>query len=247
MAKLNIRFYEELNDFLPEDKKKIRFEHEVFGTPSIKDVIESLSVPHIEVDLILVNGQSVSFTYKINDMDDISVYPVFESFEISGVQHLRLAPLRDPKFILDVQLGSLAKYMRMAGLDSFYRNDLTAGEIVSISLNEKRTILTKDRDILKRKDVTHGFWIRDNNPEEQLKSVISRFHLEQLIAPFTLCLKCNGKIVEVNKEEIKSEIPQKVKLYHNEFKRCSFCGQIYWKGTHYEKMHSFIDKLKNSL
>jgi uncharacterized protein len=247
MAKLNIRFYEELNDFLLEDKKKIRFEHEVFGTPSIKDVIESLSVPHIEVDLILVNGQSVSFTYKINDMDDISVYPVFESFEISGVQHLRLAPLRDPKFILDVQLGSLAKYMRMAGLDSFYRNDLTAGEIVSISLNEKRTILTKDRDILKRKDVTHGFWIRDNNPEEQLKSVISRFHLEQLIAPFTLCLKCNGKIVEVNKEEIKSEIPQKVKLYHNEFKRCSFCGQIYWKGTHYEKMHSFIDKLKNSL
>ena len=143
--KINIRFYEELNDFLPEEKRKIRFVHHYIDRTSVKDLIESLGVPHAEVDLILVNGKSVGFDYLINDEDDISVYPVFESFDITDIQHLRPKPLREPKFICDVHLGKLARYLRMMGFDVYYYNDLTDEKIVSVSLKEKRAILTKDR------------------------------------------------------------------------------------------------------
>ena len=115
IKKVTFRFYEELNDFLPEEKRKVRFAHQFIDRASVKDMIESLGVPHIEIDLILANGKSVEFSYIVEDKDDISVYPVFESMDITDVQHLRSKPLRDPKFIADVHLGSLVKYMRMLG------------------------------------------------------------------------------------------------------------------------------------
>jgi uncharacterized protein len=247
MTKLYLRFYEELNDFLPEEKRKVRFEHEVTDSPSVKDVIEAAGVPHTEVDFILVNGISVSFSYNVKADDDISVYPVFESFEISDIQHLRPQPLRNPRFVLDVHLGSLAKYMRMAGFDVSYRNNFGDKEIIVISLNEKRTILTKDRNILKRNEVTHGYWVRSTAVEEQLKEIISRFHLDQMMQPFTRCMNCNKLLETVDKKEVEAELPPKVRSWHDEFKRCPECGKIYWKGTHYEKMQGFIDKLKKSL
>ncbi len=166
-----LRFYEELNDFLPEERKKKRFTHHFIDRTSVKDLIESLGVPHTEVDLILVNGKSVNFKYLINDGDDISVYPVFESFDITEVQHLRPKPLRKPKFVADVHLGRLTRYLRMMGFDVSYKNNFDDDEIVRISLKEKRAILTKDRGILKRRDVTHGFWIRSTKVEEQVKEV----------------------------------------------------------------------------
>ena len=147
--KIYIRFYEELNDFLPEERKKKRFEHQFIDRTSVKDLIESLGVPHTEVDLILVNGKSVNFKYLINDSDDISVYPVFESLDISEVQHLRPKPLREPKFICDVHLGKLARYLRMMGFDVFYKNNFDDEEIVRISLKERRAILTKTEEYLK--------------------------------------------------------------------------------------------------
>src|SRR3972149_748976 len=132
------RFYEELNDFLPPEKRKIKFEHPFFCRASVKDIIESLGVPHTEIDLILVNGKSVDFSYIINDKDEISVYPVFESFDISEVQHLRAKPLREPKFVLDVHLGALAKYLRMTGFDTVYHNNFEDVEIIKVSLSQKR-------------------------------------------------------------------------------------------------------------
>ena len=157
------RFYEELNDFLPAEKRKIKFEHSFVDRTTIKDMIESLGVPHIEIDLILVNGKSANFSYLVKDKDEISVYPVFESLDISDVQHLRPNPLREPKFVLDVHLGKLARYMRMFGFDTAYKNNFADDDLIKISLNEKRTILTKDKEILKRNDVTHGYWVRNEN------------------------------------------------------------------------------------
>ena len=155
MRNVYIRFYEELNDFLPVDKRKIRFPHSFIGRVSVKDLIESFGVPHTEIDLILINTESVGFNYIVNDEDDISVYPVFESFDIKEVQHLRPRPLREPKFILDVQLGLLTKYMRMLGIDSSYKNSYIKNEIINFSINERRAILTKDRNLLKRNEVLH--------------------------------------------------------------------------------------------
>ena len=117
------RFYEELNDFLPREKRKVSFDYHFEGNPGIKDVIEALGVPHAEVDMLLVNGQSVDFEYQLQDGDRVAVYPVFESMDISAVSKVRQVPLREPKFVLDVHLGKLAKRLRLLGFDTLYRND----------------------------------------------------------------------------------------------------------------------------
>ena len=233
MKKIHLRFYEELNDFLPADKKKIRFEHKFIDRSSVKDLIESYGIPHTEIDMILVNGQSVGFNYIINDNDDISVYPVFESLDISDIQHLRPASLREPKFICDVHLGKLARYLRMLGFDVLYKNNLVDEEIVKISLEERRTILTRDVGILKRTEVTHGYFIRSDNVEIQTKEVVKRFDLQSLIWEFTRCLECNLELVQVEKEEIIDKLPSKVSLLQRQFSKCPNCGKLFWKGTHH--------------
>lgn len=235
-----LRFYEELNDFLPSEKKKIRFEHKFIDRNSVKDLIEAIGVPHTEIDMILVNGKSVSFDYIIDDKDDISVYPVFESFDISGVQHLRPEPLREPKFICDVHLGKLARNLRMIGIDTFYKNDFTDSDLVNVALKEKRTILTRDIGILKRTEVTHGYYLRSNESQYQTKEVIKRFQLKGLVKEFTRCLKCNSLLNPISREKILNELPAKVKQYHNEFYFCNNCNKVYWQGSHYDKMLNTI-------
>ncbi len=89
-----LRFYEELNDFLPQDKRKIWFAYHFSDNPTIKDIIESMGVPPSEMDLILVNGQSINFSYNPKNDDKVSIYPVFESFDISRISRLRAQPLR---------------------------------------------------------------------------------------------------------------------------------------------------------
>lgn len=237
------RFYEELNDFLPQERKKIKFLHRFGLRESVKDMIESLGVPHTEVDLVLVNGVSVDFDYIVRDNDEISVYPVFESFDITNVQHLRSKPLREPKFITDVHLGSLAKYMRMAGLDTTYRNNLSEEEILSISHEEKRAIITKNRNILKRNEVTHGYFVRSDVVEDQLEEIINRFHLQKVIKPFSRCMECNVLLEKAEKEKISDKIPEKVKAFHDEFYICISCSRIYWKGSHFSNMQKLFERM----
>lgn len=242
--KLTLRFYEELNDFLPASKKKKRFEHSFIDRTSVKDMIESFGVPHTEVDLILVNRNSVNFSYLVNNGDDISVYPMFESLDITNVQHLRAKPLRKPKFILDVHLGSLAKYMRMLGFDTLYKNNYQDEEIVEISLKAKRIVLTKDRGILKRSEVTHGYWIRSSKTDEQLIEVVNRFDLKDQIKELSRCLLCNSPLKIISIERILERLPLKVKEFQNKFYYCRNCDKIFWKGSHYTKMKRIIEKIK---
>ena len=244
LKKVTLRFYEELNDFLPIDKRKKRFEHSFIDRTSVKDMIESLGVPHTEVDLILVNGNSVDFTYIVNDSDDISVYPVFESLDITNLQRLRAKPLRIPKFVLDVHLGTLAKYLRMLGFDALYKNNYKDEEIVKISLKEKRAILTKDRGILKRSEVTHGYWIRSTITKEQIIEVIKRFDLKSQMRKLSRCLLCNSLLKKISKERVTDRLPQKVKDSQHEFYHCKNCDKIFWKGSHYTKMMGIIEKIR---
>lgn len=244
MHRAFFRFYEELNDFLPEEKRKVRFTHFYTDRTSVKDMIESLGVPHSEIDLILINGQSVDFSYIVQDDDDISVYPVFESFDVRDLTHLRQKPLREPKFVADVHLGKLARYMRMLGLDTLYDNNYTKDDLVNISIEKRRTILTRDRNILKRNDVTHGYWVRSFDPLEQAREVIERFHLEGELKEFSRCMECNGVLESVDMEDIIDELPPKVRQSQTEFYRCPVCQRIYWKGTHYEKMKRLIGRIE---
>jgi uncharacterized protein len=243
MKTVYFRFYEELNDFLKNEKRKTRFEHNFAGSPSIKDMIESLGVPHTEIDLILVNGNSVNFSYIVKDKDDIAVYPVFESLDISNIQHLRAKPLRNIKFVLDVHLGTLARYLRMIGFDSKYQNNFIDNEMVNISLKENRTILTRDKGILKRNQVTHGYWVRNENPELQLKEVADRFCLTNQVREFDRCLDCNSRLEKVDKESIITKLPLRVRQRQNDFWHCKECDKIFWRGSHFEKMKKMINRL----
>ena len=247
LNKAKFRFYEELNDFLPQDKKKKLFTHSFECNPSVKDVIESMGVPHIEIDMILVNGSSVNFSYQLKDKDVVSVYPVFESLDISNVTHLRERPLREPKFILDVHLGRLARYLRMFGFDTIYENNFHDSDIIKLSNEHKRTILTRDVGILKNSEVTHGYWIRSQDPIEQLREVIVRSDLMNLIKPFYRCSECNGIIKKVTKVSVIDKLKPGTKKYFNEFFKCTSCQKIYWKGSHFKKMNNFIGKLKTTI
>lgn len=243
MGIVYFRFYEELNDFLPPSRKKLEFPVSCNGSPSVKDITESLGVPHTEVDMILVNGESVDFKYKPADQDHVSVYPVFESFDITGITHLRPKPLRVTRFICDAHLGRLAKYLRLAGFDSLDSQGLDDRMIVDKSVREKRVILTRDRGLLKIRMVTHGYWIRSVDPKEQYREVIERFDLMRSMKPFTLCIKCNEPLVCVKKSEIESRLLPRTREYFNDFKKCPVCGRIFWEGSHYEAMKKYIDKV----
>src|SRR5262249_11501077 len=150
------RFYAELNDFLPPDLRFREFPHSFPEGATVKDRIESLGPPHPEVDLILVNGESVDFSRRLRDGDRVSVYPVFEACASAGLNRLRPEPLRDPRFVLDTHLGKLAGRLRMVGFDTLYRNCYTDEQLARISRDERRILLTRDVGLLKRSAVTHG-------------------------------------------------------------------------------------------
>lgn len=241
--KATFRFYEELNDFLPSGERKKDRIYTFKGAPSLKDAIEAQNVPHTEVDLILVNGYPAEFTRKLRDGDRVSAYPVFESFDISTVRP-EGKPLRTPAFILDVHLGKLARLLRMAGFDSYYRNDLDDSEIIKRAVAENRIILTRDLGILKNSRVTKGYYIRSQNPREQLKEVINRFQLRSSINFFSRCMECNGEITETATADIEHALKPGTRQCYKKFFRCTQCGKIYWEGSHFERMRDLYGDLK---
>ena len=193
------RFYAELNDFLPADIRQIELTHVFEHQLSVKEMIGSLGVPHANVDLILVDGRSVDFSYIVRDGDRISVYPVFEALNIAPLVRLRPHPLREVRFVLDRHLGKLATYLRLLGFDASYQDDYFSsspfgrgqGEgrshdeiLVQISVAERRILLTRDRDLLRRKEITHGYCVLATDPEQQLIEVIERFDLSAAATPF---------------------------------------------------------------
>ena len=237
---VQIRFYEELNDFLPPEQRKVSFEHSFKPPGSIKDLIEALGVPHTEIDLILVNGHSVDFNYPVQDGDRISVYPVFESLDITPPTRLRPAPLRITRFVLDTHLGRLAAYLRLFGFDTLYRNDYDDPTLADISATEHRILLTRDKRLLMRRQITHGHYVRATQPRKQLLEVLTRFDLHKTQRPFTRCMHCNGEIRPVAKDEIETRLLPRTKTWYKEFWQCSQCNKIYWKGSHYQRLQQLI-------
>lgn len=247
MSTVQFRFYEELNDFLPLEKRKVCFSYHVLSKTAIKDVIESLGVPHTEIDLILVNGKSVDFSYQIQENDYISVYPVFESLNISPIICLRPEPLRKTQFILDAHLGKLAKYLRLLGFDVEYDNHFSDEIIATRSKNEKRIVLTRDIGLLKYKIITHGYWVRNTDPEEQVVEILKRFDLANQCHPFTRCIVCNGILEIVEKNQITEILPPLTQKYYQNFMRCNLCSKVYWEGVHYEKLKNWVNKIISRL
>ncbi len=237
MNQAAFRFYAELNDFLPPPRRFTEFRHDSLDISTVKDFIESFGVPHTEVDLILVNGEPVDFAYRVRNGDRISVYPVFEAFDIAPLARLRPEPLREPRFVLDVHLGRLAAYLRMLGFDALYRNDYTDEQLAAVAGGAgHRILLTRDAGLLKRAAVTHGYYVRETNARRQLREIVARFDLARLVRPFTRCMRCNTPLEDAAKDEVAPELPPRTAALHHEFRRCPGCRRIYWKGAHYRRM-----------
>ncbi|HEY2864174.1 MAG TPA: Mut7-C RNAse domain-containing protein [Casimicrobiaceae bacterium] len=234
------RFYEELNDFLRPELRKRSFSHAFNGTPAVKDAIEAIGVPHAEVDLVLIDGESVGFGRHLRHGNRVAVYPVFERLDVSSLTRLRPRPLRRTRFVLDVHLGTLARYLRLLGFDTLYRNDYGDHEIVRLARGESRIILTRDKGLLKHGAVTRGRWIRSTRPLEQIRETLDAFDLIGNVRPFTRCPVCNGSLRRLSRQKASMLVPARVRERHRQFARCVGCERIYWPGTHADRIRAAL-------
>lgn len=241
MSEATLRFYAHLNDFLTPSRRQLEFFHRFNGAPSIKDMIESLGVPHTEVSLILVNSSPVDFSYPVQTGDRISVYPPFEQLTLAST--LQPAPDADFRFVADVHLGRLAAYLRMLGFDTLFPDDYRDEELARISSEEGRILLTRDRGLLKRSIVKRGYFVRATAPWEQLEELIKRFDLFDWLAKAQRCTGCNGELHDVAKADVADRVMPSTLQYYDEFRLCGTCGKVYWRGSHYEKMDAFIARV----
>ena len=245
--RISLRLYAELNDFVPGDKRHRTVAVTLRERDSVKDVIESQGVPHTEVDLIVANGEPVGFDYQVRDGDRIAAYPAFRSIDVSGLPALRppaWPPDGEPRFVLDAHLGTLAGHLRMLGFDTLYRNDYDDADLARISAEEGRILLTRDRGLLKRRQVVHGYHVWATDPEEQIVEVLRRFGLFDRVNPFSRCLRCNGPLTRVTKESVLDRLEPLTRRYYDEFALCPACDRVYWRGSHYSRMQELVARLR---
>ena len=236
------RFYAELNDHLPAGSQYQTLEKTFYVPGAVKDMLESFGVPHTEVELVLINGESADFSALVRDGDRVAAYPMFESFDVTPELRVRRQALRDPKFVLDVHLGRLAAYLRMLGFDAWYDNAASDPDLAGISSGEQRILLTRDRGLLKRAAVTRGYWVRYTGGRRQTAEIVERFDLARSFRPFTRCMACNALLETAASGEVRPLLPPRAAA-HDEFRRCPECGRVYWKGSHYQRMQRWIEEL----
>lgn len=241
--RVETRFFSELNDFLSRERRGRSFATEVGPGTTVKDLVESLGVPHTEVEVILVDDESVDFGHQVHDGDRVSVYPVFDAPDASRVIRLRPPPLRQPRFVLDVHLGRLARYLRLLGFDTVWSRDATDRELVATSLRDRRILLTRDRGLLKRKAVTHGYYLRGTDRRGQVLEVLDRFDLVAGVDPLTRCLECNGRLEPVARADVEDGLPPRASRDYEKFRRCPGCGRVYWEGSHVERLRALVDSI----
>ncbi len=239
MKDVKITFHGYLNKLLPRGKRDKILKGELKDARSIKDLIEAMGIPHTEVGRILVDGCTNPISAQLRGGEEIQVYPAF--IDMDNPSEGLTPPPMPRRFILDVHLGTLAKYMRALGIDTLYENYYSDEEIVEVALREGRTILTRDRGILKRKNVEYGYLIKSNRSREQLTEVFINFDLLPCVRSFSRCLRCNGSLNEIDKKEIAHELDPLTEKFYNEFFRCTSCNSLYWRGGHWERMKVFIE------
>ncbi len=248
MSYTEILFQGKLVDFLPANQRDGQIGVEYKGRQSIKHLIEALGVPHPEVGRIEANGVVVNLNYLVNDQDRISVYPYIahrSNSELEASHDVDNPEIQDnqPLFLLDGHLGKLAVYLRLLGFDTWYRNDYGDDELACLTGETGRILLTRDRRLLMRKIIQHGYCLRSLEPMIQVREVVVHFNLQAIIRPFQRCLRCNAPLQPVSKQAIHDRLLPLTKLYYDEFHHCPACDQIYWKGSHYDHMRAFISSL----
>lgn len=230
MHTASFRFHGTLNDFLPHRSKNQWINYAFNNIPAVKDSIEAIGVPHVEVKDIFINDKASHFYDPLQMHDMVEIYPFTQ---------ITSSP---KKFVLDVHLGKLAALLRLLGFDTAYQNNFTDRQIVE-QANDERIVLTRDIGLLKHKTIQWGYWLRSQQPKEQAREVLHRFALLQAVHPFARCISCNGLIEPVKKEKIISQLNTNTATIFHAFYQCQHCGKIYWQGSHYEKMLATIAQL----
>jgi len=240
---VELRVYAELNDFLPPEVRGVTMRRPFRPHQTVKDVIEAAGIPHTEVDLVVVAGEPVNFSHRPTSGDRIAAYPVFETLDLSPISRLRPTPLRDPRFVVDVNLGRLARLLRLLGLDVRFDPALDDEALARVSCDERRVLLTRDRGLLKRRQVTHGLFVREDGPFDQVVAVVRRLQLAGRLAPFTRCLRCGGVLSPVDKAAVIDLLEPLTQRHYDDFHRCDGCGQLYWRGSHHARLVHVVEEV----
>ena len=241
--KVRLRFHGDLNVFLRSRAGDALVERPLAEKTSIKDVIESCGVPHPEVDLILVDDQTVGFDHTLANDAKVEVFPV----ENRGTDRTekRLQTIGIIRFVTDGHLGGLTRNLRLLGFDVAYTKNADDRQLLEVMALENRALLTRDRRLLMHRIVQHGYCPRSQNADEQTIEVVRRFELSELIAPFTRCLRCNAPLEEAAKADIINKLEPLTKIYYDQFRRCPDCKQIYWPGSHFPKLQKRIEEIRS--
>jgi uncharacterized protein with PIN domain len=236
MVTSHFTFRPDLNSFLAPSRREGAFAYSFENGQSVKHLIEAAGVPHTEVGRIVVNSRPTGFEYQVQQDDRVIVFPAdAANSPLPGAA----------RFVLDNHLGRLAAYLRMLGFDVVYRNDFDDDELVQISAAEERILLTRDRRMLMRKMVRSGYCLRSLDSRKQLDEVLRRFDLYRQVLPFQRCLRCNTPLEIISKDAVLDRLEPLTRLYFADFRICPACGQIYWKGSHYEHMQEIIKEIQN--
>lgn len=237
---ITMRCYAELNDFLPQERKQKSFVLSLKTPVTAGEAIEHLGIPLSEVDLVLVNGEPIGRSHRLHENDVVSVYPTFETFDISSLKTTGKRPLRITSFILDAHLGKLAKYLRLLGFDTLYQNDFGDEEIIEIAREQNRIILSRDKLLLRAPGVDHGYYVRNTEKHGQLIEVMEKFDLYSQIRSFTRCMTCNAPLVSKSKETVRDRVDPEIYECFHDFSYCSDCDKVFWKGSHFDRMERLI-------
>ncbi len=250
---VTVEAYGSLCDFIdhvesePHDTRVCRKSFFFDTSQTAKDAIESSGIPHPEVDLLLVNGTSRGFDAETNDGDQIQVYSREHPAVHLHPSYVRPEPLSDIKFLVDENSGKLASALLLLGFDTKIDSRLNDADLARISNAEKRILLTRDIGLLKRSLVVHGYWLRSDNPRDQILTIVRRYDLWPIARPITRCLECNCLLQPVAKEEVVNIVPPVAHATYNEFFLCPNCGKAFWKGSHYQRMQLWLDDLRERL
>ena len=245
MKLFNVRlcFHGDLNAFLGSKAGDAVIERRLAEKTSIKDIIESCGVPHPEVDLILVDDQTVGFDHTLANNAKVEVFPVEN--RRTDYTEKRLQTIRILRFVADGHLGGLTRNLRLLGFDVAYGQNADDRQLLEVMARENRALLTRDRRLLMHSIVQHGYCPRSQNADEQTIEVVRRFDLLELIAPFTRCLRCNAPLEAASKADVIEKLEPLTKMYYDEFRRCPDCKQIYWSGSHFPKLQKRIEEIRS--
>ena len=204
---------------------------------SIKDIIEALGIPHTEAGRIETEaGQEVDFSYLPECEETLSIHPISAGLPVTCKSMLHPQPLQDIKFLADINVGKLARLLRMAGINTATVTGGPITEIADQAVKSSRIMLSTNRDLLKQSRIVFGRLVRSAHPISQFRDIRDTFNLVPLFKPFSRCMKCNGPLNPVDKKKIVHRLKPLTIKYYSTFKQCESCSSLYWPGSHHEKM-----------